>query len=235
MLPWRHYLECPPQQLRKHIEKLQQSDPRLNELLSKEEDIMLILQNLDPESLNLTSRMRTRIRRFLCYEYTPPVEDVKKVGIERPKDLITLDQIRAMSMTDLLSYLEERVSGQDLIEAISMTDDIVTNKIRRQLLTDDTDDSPAPDDKALMSYVNSLSSLLQQDKNKQSKNDDDGESSSFGGSEGGKESDADICGFNKLWAMSKKDSFGVSLLNLPRMASLPQFLFKISEDFESES
>ncbi|KAL0397166.1 UNVERIFIED_CONTAM: hypothetical protein Scaly_0165000 [Sesamum calycinum] len=44
-----------------------------------------------------------------------------------------------------------------------------------------------------------------------------------------------ISGSNKVSSMSRKDSVGDLLLNLPRIASLPQFLFNISEDLENQA
>ncbi|XP_027179809.1 thylakoidal processing peptidase 1, chloroplastic-like [Coffea eugenioides] len=45
----------------------------------------------------------------------------------------------------------------------------------------------------------------------------------------------DILGCKQPPPMSRKDSVGDLLLNLPRIASLPQFLFNISEDVDNQA
>ncbi|KAG8388206.1 hypothetical protein BUALT_Bualt02G0101600 [Buddleja alternifolia] len=253
----RHYLECPHFPLGKHIDKLAESDPRSNELSkfpweeinldspffeTDDEDALSIYSESDPSETPSPSSCEAPSPSSARNTLT--VEDIKNGRVEQLKDPNNWDHIEApglttsMSMTDLVSHLENLISEQgtsnDLStlssedqQSLQMLDDI------RRCLFSDTQDSPAPDDKSLMSWVNSLCCLLQQDTDMQYKSDV-GESSGFGGSEGGKESD-DICGFNQLYDMSRKDSFGDLLLNVSRMASLPQFLFKISDNFECQS
>nr|DAD45427.1 TPA_asm: hypothetical protein HUJ06_003657 [Nelumbo nucifera] len=45
----------------------------------------------------------------------------------------------------------------------------------------------------------------------------------------------DVSGCKQQPSISRKDSVGDMLLNLPRIASLPQFLFHISEDGENQA
>ena len=45
----------------------------------------------------------------------------------------------------------------------------------------------------------------------------------------------DVLGCKQPPPMSRKDSVGDLLLNLPRIASLPQFLFNISEDVDNQA
>ncbi|XP_059637654.1 uncharacterized protein LOC132279644 isoform X2 [Cornus florida] len=107
------------------------------------------------------------------------------------------------------------------------------------------------DEKSLMSRVNSLCCLLQGsapvpnlqvDGKNQSEGLDDGKDARLGhasdslydkaggvsGAPGGNSKDVVDCKLAP--AMSRKDSFGELLLSLPRIASLPTFLFDIAED-----
>jgi hypothetical protein len=92
-----------------------------------------------------------------------------------------------------------------------------------------------------MARVDSLFCLIQKDtapvaKPKPEPNDSDsigaeasdGSDEEFSSAPTGKPTDA-----TNPPAMSRKDSFGELLTNLPRIASLPQFLFKIPEDTEN--
>ena len=154
----------------------------------------------------------------------------------------------SMSVSDFLGHIEhclsEQVtSGQEYQE---MLEDIA------QYLLNDNQVTAASDEKSLMSRVNSLCCLLQKDPPAvQNSHDDD---SAVEGPDRGKgiqlshthesmqddksridvkaveEDSRDVSGGKQTPGMSRKDSFGDLLLHLPRIASLPKFLFNISEE-----
>ncbi|KAI3463489.1 hypothetical protein Pfo_020152 [Paulownia fortunei] len=169
----------------------------------------------------------------------------------------------SMSMSDLVNHLEHRISEQGTSnnptlssedwQSLQILDDI------NRCLFSDIQHLPDSDEKSLMSRVNSLCCLLQKDtaagSNTQFRSDNcpdlslvqkrDDESNKFGASTAEKkvfencsildDESEDISGLNQVSSMSRKDSVGDLLLNLPRIASLPQFLFNISEDFENQA
>ncbi|KAL9169956.1 hypothetical protein ABFS82_04G112900 [Erythranthe guttata] len=139
----------------------------------------------------------------------------------------------SMSMTDLVNHLEHRISEQGISASSSQNPILssdewqslqILDDIQRCLFTENNNNSqhsPDADEKSLMSRVNSLCCLLQKDKdNDNVKREDD-------------ENRGDVNGVSS--SMSRKDSAGDLLLNLPRIASLPQFLFNISEDYENRA
>ncbi|KAK4395483.1 hypothetical protein Sango_1702600 [Sesamum angolense] len=101
------------------------------------------------------------------------VEDIKNGGMEQLKVLSNWEQIRvpvlrsSMSMSDLVSHLENRISEQgsssnptlssEEWEGLQILDDI------NRYLFSDTQNMPDSDEKSLMSRVNSLCCLLQKD------------------------------------------------------------------------
>lgn len=195
---------------------------------------------------------------------TLTVEDIKNSRIDQLKEFSNWDQIKApglhssMSMSDLVSHLESRISEQGTSnnptlsseewQSLQILDDI------KRCLFSETQHLPDSDEKSLMSRVDSLCCLLQKDapasSNAQLKRDrnlnlslmqkGEDESSSDGSLTTEKkaaENDEDVSGPNQNQAssMSRKDSVGELLLNLPRIASLPQFLFNISGDYENQA
>ncbi|KAJ6362147.1 hypothetical protein OIU78_002535 [Salix suchowensis] len=127
-----------------------------------------------------------------------------------------------------------------------------------QCLLSDTQQTTSSDEKRIMARVNSLCCLLQKDPastqnlqvNGESFFEESNNEKNYGkglqlncsnesihgnkfrgdirGSEGGSINDASGC--KQTPGMSRKDSFGDLLLQLPRIASLPKFLFNISEE-----
>uniref|UniRef100_M1B4D1 Uncharacterized protein n=2 Tax=Solanum TaxID=4107 RepID=M1B4D1_SOLTU len=177
---------------------------------------------------------------------TREIQDVSR-DMEQLKGLGNLDQIRvpglhpSMSMKDLVSHFEQRFSEQGTSEVICLSSDErqsleILEEISRCLFSD-TQNMPASDEKSLMTRVNSLCCLLQKDPATahKSENYDDV-------AVGGKRTDELISFFpgdpstsedksnDPAPSMSRKDSIGDLLLNLPRIASLPHFLFNIYED-----
>ncbi|KAF9614332.1 hypothetical protein IFM89_018085 [Coptis chinensis] len=157
----------------------------------------------------------------------------------------------SMSMSDLVNHIgncisEQMTSGNPLfsdgLQNENMLDDIA------QYLLSDSQHASTSDEKSLMSRVNSLCCLLQKDsttpQNSQVNGEacversDDGRVSWKANSETKISSEAserggdlnDSSAHKQVPAMSRKDSLGDLLLHLPRIASLPQFLFNIPED-----
>lgn len=169
----------------------------------------------------------------------------------------------SMSMSDLMNHIghcisEQMTSGnQPLSEEGSDCREILEDIA--QYLLSDTQLTAASDEKSLMSRVNSLCCLLQKDPGTAQNLQVSGESSDGRPDDGNgnnaqlnnifelmpdnrprgdikaPEGDTkDVSGSKPTTGMSRKDSFGELLLHLPRIASLPKFLFNISED-DSES
>ncbi|XVF34347.1 hypothetical protein REPUB_Repub18cG0051900 [Reevesia pubescens] len=161
----------------------------------------------------------------------------------------------SMSMSDLMNHIEHHLSEQmtsgnpsseNRPDSQEMLEEIA------QYLLSDTQFTTASDEKSLMSRVNSLCCLLQKDNTTVTKSQANGEN--YDGPENGKDfqlNKTHESGFNitakgdvkayegdikevssskQAPGMSRKDSFGELLLHLPRIASLPKFLFNISED-----
>ncbi|KAL3586402.1 hypothetical protein D5086_013269 [Populus alba] len=168
----------------------------------------------------------------------------------------------SISMTDLMNHIgncisEQMTSGNQLFsanesECRDMLEDIA------QCLLSDTQQTTSSDEKRIMARVNSLCCLLQKDPASTHNLQVNGESffeesnngkglqlnctneslheNKFRGDIKGSEGSSikDVSGSKQAPGMSRKDSFGDLLLHLPRIASLPKFLFNISEDGDSQ-
>ncbi|XP_077223222.1 ATP-dependent DNA helicase isoform X2 [Tasmannia lanceolata] len=162
----------------------------------------------------------------------------------------------SMSMSDLVNHIGNCISEQmtsdnphfsgEGLRGKDMLDEIT------QYLFSDSQFSSASDEQSLMTRVNSLCCLLQKDsstvKNSQIKTE---ENDGLGFEDGAIDhlnfmpeptfKDKGMGEFSALSvrkqppAMSRKESFGDLLLHLPRIASLPQFLFNISEDMDNQA
>ncbi|KAL7162072.1 hypothetical protein ACSBR2_042530 [Camellia fascicularis] len=187
---------------------------------------------------------------------THAIEEIRIRRVEELKGLINQDQIKvpglhsSMSMSDLVSHIEHRILEQRTSNNFTLSEEErqsleILEEISRCLFSDSQYTSTS-DEKCIMSRVNSLCCLLQKDpmtaQNSQVKGDNNsfdvmvdkrtGEPNSVSAS--ASESN-DVSGCNQAPAMTRKDSVGELLLNLPRIASLPQFLFNISEDFDNQA
>ncbi|XP_050212996.1 uncharacterized protein LOC126664578 isoform X2 [Mercurialis annua] len=163
----------------------------------------------------------------------------------------------SMSMTDLMNHIENCISEQitsgnppvsgDGSETANVLEDIA------QYLLNDNQLTTSSDEKRLMARVNSLCCLLQKEPTS-TQNLQVNEENFVAGSDNGKGVELnsvfespnenknkggiknselnlkDVSGSKQVAGMSRKDSFGELLLHLPRIASLPKFLFNISED-----
>ncbi|XVF47868.1 hypothetical protein PTKIN_Ptkin03bG0145000 [Pterospermum kingtungense] len=161
----------------------------------------------------------------------------------------------SMSMSDLMSHIghrlsEQMTSGNPSSESRPDCQEML-EEITQYLLSD-TQLTIASDEKSLMSRVNSLCCLLQKDTTTGTSSQATGEN--YDGLDDDKDvqlnkthesgfnitvkSDVkafegdtkEVSGSKQAPGMSRKDSFGELLLHLPRIASLPKFLFNISEE-----
>ncbi|GMJ07211.1 hypothetical protein like AT4G30780 [Hibiscus trionum] len=173
------------------------------------------------------------------------------VGSTRPRNW---DQIKvpglhpSMSMNDLMNHIEQCLSEQITFGNPSSENRPDTQEMLEEIaqyLFSDTQFTTASDEKSLMSRVNSLCCLLQKDgtsgANSQAKGENcdgfDGEDFQLNKTAKSEAKDfkgdtEEVSSSKQALGMSRKDSFGELLLHLPRIASLPKFLFNISEDEE---
>ncbi|XP_068647268.1 uncharacterized protein [Aristolochia californica] len=169
----------------------------------------------------------------------------------------------SMCMSDLVNHIghcisEQMTSGNPFFspEGEGCRSRDMLDEITQYLLSDSLFSSAA-DEQSLMSRVNSLCSLLQKDaatiqhlqiKSEDEVNDEltfmprstEEEKLNAGevpASDGELRSDVSGCKQQQQQpsAMSRKDSVGDLLLHLPRIASLPQFFFNISEDGDNQA
>ncbi|MED6107324.1 hypothetical protein PIB30_012976 [Stylosanthes scabra] len=156
----------------------------------------------------------------------------------------------SMSVSDFLGHIEQCLSEQITSEPEyqEMLEDIA-----QYLLSDNqATGTGASDEKSLMTRVNSLCCLLQkdppavQDSNEHEtvvEGPDRGKGIQLGHTHETMQDDEsridvkaeeqdsrDVSSSKQAPGMSRKDSFGELLLHLPRIASLPKFLFNISEE-----
>jgi len=161
----------------------------------------------------------------------------------------------SMSMSDLVNHLGQCISEQmtTVNPGISIHEEEKNSILEdiAQYLLSDSQVPPTSDEKSLMSRVNSLCCLLQRDPsttNLQLKSEDAMNLSAhrMGDPKLGlasqednnlkeipEQSNTESNSRNDIQessAMSRKDSVGDLLLNLPRIASLPQFLYNFWED-----
>ncbi|CAN1328723.1 hypothetical protein LINPERPRIM_LOCUS34492 [Linum perenne] len=155
----------------------------------------------------------------------------------------------SMSMSDFMNHIENCITGQMNTGNTSLAADgeechAILEDIAQYLLSD-TQLTTSSDEKRIMSRVNSLCCLLQKDPTTSSQNlqtivEGSNEESDNGkvfqlsqpnGSLPAIKPNGGITNTNmNTNNMPRKDSFGDLLLNLPRIASLPQFLFQIREE-----
>ncbi|KAH9603387.1 hypothetical protein KSS87_008991 [Heliosperma pusillum] len=159
----------------------------------------------------------------------------------------------SMSMNDLVNHIGSCMTSENLsfTENESESESLKTLEDISQHLLGDFQFTSSSDEKSLMSRVNSLCSLIQKDGTP---------AQSFQVSEEGKDAtpasheletttlsgvkpdtsaleggSKDVSGCKRVPSMARIDSFGDLLLQLPRIASLPKFLFDISEDGDNQA
>lgn len=132
---------------------------------------------------------------------------------------------QSISMNDFLTFLSDQAceNNQEFEEM-------------KQILLSDTQ-TDSSDEKSVMSKVNSFCNLLQSATNSHLniENTDSGkeigvDNNSRHMTEGGKRVVDPASSSKPLQGMSRKDSFSDLLVHLPRITSLPKFLFNISEE-----
>lgn len=194
---------------------------------------------------------------------TQAIEETGGIAKEGSKEPCCGDQFKvpglhpSMSVSDLVTHLgncisEQMTSGNPvLLEEASRSKDILEEL--SQYLLSDSQFSSTSDEQRLMSRVDSLCCLLQRDstpvQNSQvkaeacfvTKDESTNEPNSI--SEPTVEEAGDFptsgeepsdSGCRQPAAMSRKDSLGDLLLHLPRISSLPQFLFNIMDDVDDQ-
>ncbi|KAK9080600.1 hypothetical protein SSX86_000358 [Deinandra increscens subsp. villosa] len=165
------------------------------------------------------------------------IEEIRRAGTEGlTTDLSRWDQIKvpginpSMSMSDLVNHIENRITEQRTTgnhplsreeqQSLEILEDL------SQCLFNDSQHG-STDEKSLMSKVNSLCCLLQKDpttfQDLEPARPDSGPAGEGGSVAERKGECDDDC--KKGSGMSRKDSVGELLLNLPRIASLPQFFY----------
>jgi hypothetical protein len=193
---------------------------------------------------------------------THAIEEIRNSRFEELKGLIGQDQIKvpglhsSMSMSDLVSHFENRISEQRTSNNFTLSaEERQSLEILEEIshcLFNDSQYASTSDEQCIMSRVNSLCCLLQKDPvTAQSLQVNKGDSSTGvlvdkktgEPNSGTNEVEEDFImpegesnsGCKQGPGMTRKDSVGELLLNLPRIASLPRFLFNISEDFENRA
>jgi hypothetical protein len=162
-----------------------------------------------------------------------------------------------MSVDDLVNHLGNCISEQMTSGNSNMPGNLIPPKElledMAQYLLSDTQAASASDEKSLMARVNSLCCLIQTDTNtagdpyntlpvngniSDGNADSDREGEEFNSKPStnlnGNNNNSNNSKEENPTGMSRKDSFGDLLLHLPRIASMPQFLFNISEGSENE-
>ncbi|XP_020589598.1 uncharacterized protein LOC110030931 isoform X2 [Phalaenopsis equestris] len=139
----------------------------------------------------------------------------------------------SMSKHDLVSHLEQRISEQMASGNPPFSADRLPNKAKLEelaehLLTDSQ--TCVTDEKSLMSKVNSFCSLLQKDSSFQNLLSTTEEHQYFPEDDSKQSSEKKAIDDSQPCGLTRKESFGELLMNLPRIASFPQFLFCIAED-----
>ena len=185
-------------------------------------------------------------------EVSTSSQSSKLKGSKSVEQLIMQGIRPSMSMTDLVNHIGNCISEQmgsenpefteNCSESRKMLEDIA------QHLLGDFQFTTCSDEKSLMSRVNSLCSLLQKDgtpvqtfeMTEEEKNVTDkhelellDHSTNKGDTIAPEDSVRD--GYKQAPSMPRIDSFGDLLLHLPRIASLPKFLFDISEDGDNQA
>ncbi|XP_042491138.1 uncharacterized protein LOC122070955 isoform X2 [Macadamia integrifolia] len=181
-------------------------------------------------------------------------------GVNQWDQLKVPGLVSSMSMSDLVSHIghclsEQINSGNSLLSGEGLPGKDMLEEIAQYLLSDSQFTS-ASDEKSLMSRVDSLCCLLQKDpatvQNLQFSSEGDVTDAGKDGLPNsshdlkpeikamselpvveGESHESSSC--KQTPSMSRKDSVGDLLLNLPRIASMPHFLFNISEDGENQA
>ncbi|KAF3672087.1 putative 50S ribosomal protein L35, chloroplastic-like [Capsicum annuum] len=155
-------------------------------------------------------------------------ESANSIGYDAP-EMQNFEQLKvpgrrpSMSMTDLVSHIESCISQQinsgnlqcdEALECKGMLEDIA-----QIWLSDTQDESQLIGENHLLKPVQS---------------NDACSSSACENKENNQENASDLAGGKPTPSIPRRDSFG-DLLHLPRITSLPKFLFNIAEDDENQA
>ncbi|CAH8315184.1 unnamed protein product [Eruca vesicaria subsp. sativa] len=239
----QHFLQCPPGILNKHIEKLLQCDHRLF-CLSRQPEINFdslffdTRQSIfeDPSvsgSQNIASSpvgaQSSSEHMSLSHDALSPssVMDARAIegGVGASDDSRNWNQIQvpglhqSISMNDFLSLLSDQAICENNPEFEDM----------KQLLLSDTQ-TETSDEKSVMSKVNSFYNLLQTAANDGKEIGVDNNNKRLNKTEESNKVLDHASSSKPQQGMSRKDSFSDLLAHLPRITSLPKFLFNIAEE-----
>ncbi|XP_047328102.1 uncharacterized protein LOC124931632 [Impatiens glandulifera] len=141
---------------------------------------------------------------------------------------------RSMSITDLVNHIghkisEKRVSSGNPMDSKKEVecDNILENLT--QILMSDTHSIAPSDEKTLMSRINSFCCLLDDDPPNVPKPQEQATQQLEGGLP------TDVAENKQAPGMSRRDSYGDLVFNLPRISSLPKFLFNIFESDDEDN
>lgn len=183
---------------------------------------------------------------------TPAIEEKGNFGAVMAKMPSNFNQIKvpglcpSMSVSDFVNHIghciTEKMSGTPRFAGKEQPSSDILEDITQYLFSDSH--TLPSDEQSLMSRVNSLCCLLQKDPttaiNLQARSDDGKMTETSFASTSGYESKVgegfptpkiecnDVSDDKRELGIPRRDSFGELLLNIPRIASLPQFLFNFS-------
>ncbi|CAL9755071.1 unnamed protein product [Musa acuminata subsp. burmannicoides] len=178
------------------------------------------------------------------------VKEISTVETEETKNQNCWNQWKfpglkpSMSINDFVNKIghciSEQISwGNPELSGMVIPDKEMLEELVQSLFSDSQ--MPASDEKSVMSKVNSFCSLLQKDVGTVHSQQTNAGDNDFHDGTAEKHTPPtegefnDISGAKTAASISRKDSFGELLMHLPRIASLPQFLFNIAEDEEDSS
>lgn len=178
------------------------------------------------------------------------VKEISTVETEETKNQNCWNQWKfpglkpSMSINDFVNKIghciSEQISwGNPELSGMVIPDKEMLEELVQSLFSDSQ--MPASDEKSVMSKVNSFCSLLQKDVGTVHSHQINAGDNDFHDGTSEKHTPPtegefnDISGAKTAASISRKDSFGELLMHLPRIASLPQFLFNIAEDEEDSS
>ncbi|WZZ18400.1 hypothetical protein YC2023_111489 [Brassica napus] len=218
----QHFLQCPPGILNKHIEKLLQCDHRLF-CLSREPEMNFDTLFSDTrqsifEDPSVSGAQSSSEHMSLSHDALSPSSVMDARAIEGGVGARNWNQIhQSISMNDFLAFLSDQANCENNPEFEDM----------KQLLLSDTQ-TETSDEKSVMSKVNSFYNLLETAANDGKEIGLDNNNNS--NKRHNKTEEGSIVLDHASSSMSRKDSFSDLLAHLPRITSLPKFLFNISEE-----
>ncbi|KAJ8486262.1 hypothetical protein OPV22_018747 [Ensete ventricosum] len=140
----------------------------------------------------------------------------------------------SMSISDIINQIGYCISDQFALRNPHSSGTVICDKEMLELVESLFTDSqmPASDERSIMSKVNSFCCLLQDAGVVHSQQMNCGGPSTTDNGFRPEEESNKASSRRTAANISRKDSFGELLMHLPRIASLPQFLFDIAEDGE---